>query len=141
MTYSLDANNTNITVLVAGTKYPIFGSQFHPEKPQFEWNQQQDIPHSYEAILGGQMYADFIVDHARKNTNSLSSQGIDFDSVSIYNFNPVKLANASFDQIYFFKRAQPQLVYETEFLSDSSVIVMSDIDTPVILENFDYQTI
>ena len=110
LTYVLDEAATNITVLIAGTKYPIYGSQFHPEKIPFEWR-REEIPHSRQAVSGAQMYANFFVDEARKNFNSFNGSGIDLDSVIIYNYDPVKLTDASFEQIYFFHRIQPGPLY------------------------------
>jgi gamma-glutamyl hydrolase len=50
--------------------YPIFGSQWHPEKNAFEWGQTNGIPneainHSPEAILIAQYTANFFVQQAR----------------------------------------------------------------------------
>ena len=111
LAYFLDEAATNVTVLYAGIKYPIYGSQFHPEKIPFEW-QVPAIPHSSEAIRGAQMYANFFVDEARKNFNTFEGSGIDLDSEIIYNYNPVQVSGASFSQIYFFPRIQPGPLYD-----------------------------
>ena len=129
LTYVSDDVGTDFGVLIAGTKYPIFGSQFHPEKSAFEWNEQQDIPHSYEAIVGAQIYANFFVDEARKNSNKITNA--DFDEVSIYNYNPIQIPNDTFDQVYIFKRVSKGSPYR-QMAEDG------DIDTQVALEFLDY---
>jgi len=35
---------------IEGTKYPIYGSQFHPEKNTYEWYTVEAIPHEHIAI-------------------------------------------------------------------------------------------
>ena len=44
-----------------GKKYPIYGTQWHPEKLQFEWEPKEAISHSPDAILVGQYMANFFV--------------------------------------------------------------------------------
>ncbi|XP_018496633.1 gamma-glutamyl hydrolase A [Galendromus occidentalis] len=58
-------------VSVLEHKYmPIYLTQFHPEKPQFEWVdnlKHHNIPHSSSAIAVGQFFANFFIDECRKN--------------------------------------------------------------------------
>ena len=44
-----------------GKKHPIYGTQWHPEKMQFEWEPKEDISHSPDAIPVGQYMANFFV--------------------------------------------------------------------------------
>ncbi len=63
-----------------GLKYPFYGTQFHPEKPAFEWHPTLNIQHTSEAVKIGQYFANFFVDEARKNKNRFDSyeQEIEF---------------------------------------------------------------
>lgn len=117
------SGNGTLPVAIAGKKYPIFASQFHPEKPQFEWVPKQNIPHSYEAILSGQMYATFFVNEARKNFNSFNNTGINIDSLLIGNYDIVELDTASFNYIYFFKRAQSSPTVSIRILASSEMSI------------------
>lgn len=44
-------------------EYPIYGTQWHPEKNPFEWNMhsEKNIPHSGDAVKVSQYMAEFIV--------------------------------------------------------------------------------
>lgn len=44
-----------------GKNYPIYGTQWHPEKCQFEWEPKEAIDHSPDAVLVGQYMANFFV--------------------------------------------------------------------------------
>ena len=135
LSYVQDEVGTNITVLIAGTKYPIYGSQFHPEKIQFEWK-SPTTPHSLQAIEGAQMYVNFFVDEARKNFNTFEGSGIDLDSIIIYNYNPIQMADASFDQVYFFKRINPGPPYHSaEVEENENFLGLNDLDSKIILNH------
>lgn len=44
--YSQDRKNNTYVAFVEAKNYPIFGSQFHPEKNVYEWNANSPINHS-----------------------------------------------------------------------------------------------
>jgi len=48
--------------MVTAIKYPFYGTQWHPEKNQFEWTTEENINHSREGVLVTQYVADFFVD-------------------------------------------------------------------------------
>lgn len=89
--------------LVEGKTYPVYGSQFHPEKNNFEWNSQEatPIPHSSQAVRASQYFASFLVDEARYNEQSLGA--LEADAL-IYNYNPVFTGKTGgyFTQEYYF---------------------------------------
>jgi gamma-glutamyl hydrolase len=50
--------------------YPFYGTQWHPEKNNFEWSQNADysnMPHSPNAIMASQATADLFLSEARKS--------------------------------------------------------------------------
>lgn len=50
--------------------YPFYGTQWHPEKSNFEWSQNEDysnIPHTPYAIQASQATASFFLSEARKS--------------------------------------------------------------------------
>ncbi|XP_071943791.1 LOW QUALITY PROTEIN: gamma-glutamyl hydrolase-like [Antedon mediterranea] len=83
--------------------YPIYGTQWHPEKNLFEWNTSKDynIPHSFRATAVAQYVADFLVNEARKSTHRFSSEE-EASKYLVYNYQPVYTGDiSSFEQIYF----------------------------------------
>jgi gamma-glutamyl hydrolase len=52
--------------------YPFYGTQWHPEKNNFEWSQNSDysnIPHSPNAVLVSEAMARFFLSEARKSAH------------------------------------------------------------------------
>lgn len=81
--------------------YPIYGTQWHPEKNAFEWKNSY-IPHSPSAVKTTFYMAEFFVSEARKNTHRFKSEE-DESKVLIYNYNSVYTGSkSSFEEIYFF---------------------------------------
>lgn len=53
--------------------YPFYGTQWHPEKNNFEWSLSEDytnVPHSYNAVLASQATASFFLQEARKSSHT-----------------------------------------------------------------------
>uniref|UniRef100_A0A668ABR5 folate gamma-glutamyl hydrolase n=2 Tax=Myripristis murdjan TaxID=586833 RepID=A0A668ABR5_9TELE len=81
--------------------YPIYATQWHPEKNPFEWTKPY-IPHSPAAVKVAFYMAHFFVNEARKNFHKFASTEEERD-VLIYNHNPVYTGRtAIFEQEYFF---------------------------------------
>jgi gamma-glutamyl hydrolase len=99
----IDRKGGTFSALVAGKTYPVWGSQFHPEKNNFEWysGEAVPIPHSANAVLTSQHFANFFVNEARKSGSRLK----DPISQLIYNYQPVytgKEPSGYFVQEYHF---------------------------------------
>jgi gamma-glutamyl hydrolase len=56
--------------------FPIRGTQWHPERPQFEWNPELNLNHSGDAILAMQYMANFFVSESRKNSQSFMDSAL-----------------------------------------------------------------
>ncbi|XP_023650260.1 gamma-glutamyl hydrolase [Paramormyrops kingsleyae] len=84
--------------------YPIYGTQWHPEKNAFEWTRPY-IPHSPSAVKAAFFMADFFVNEARKNFHRFANAK-DESQALIYNYKPVYTSRwsktSAFEQIYFF---------------------------------------
>ena len=53
---------TLVTIISATAKnYPIYGTQWHPEKNAFEWTTKEGINHSEHAVMITQTAAKFFV--------------------------------------------------------------------------------
>ncbi|KAL4635213.1 gamma-glutamyl hydrolase-like [Arapaima gigas] len=84
--------------------FPIYASQWHPEKNPFEWTKPY-IPHTPSAIKMTFYVANFFVNEARKNFHRFPSDKEKTDSL-IYNYKLVytgKKPDATFEQMYIFK--------------------------------------
>ena len=87
---------------IEAQKYPIYGVQWHPERPQFEWGTDgtttDPINHDMHAILCSQYIANFYIAEARKNNNSFPSIKEETSSL-IYNY---ALHGNTYYQVYLF---------------------------------------
>jgi len=82
---------------------PIFTTQYHPEKVQFEWRPDEVINHSYDSITANHWLALLFVNQTRSNLRSFATA--DEESAAlIYNYPAVYTAptEPSFEQCYFF---------------------------------------
>lgn len=104
---NVDRNGDSFVSTIESFDYPIFGTQWHPEKNIFEWSEESDgvpseaINHSPEAVLITQYSANFFVEQARKSSHFYDVPSEE-DSALIYNYSPTKSSGGSFVQKYFF---------------------------------------
>lgn len=98
LSYMNDKSGSTFVGMIEGVKYPIYGTQFHPEKNLFEWN-QASIPHFYEAVEMSQFLSNFFVSQTRKNLNQFPSN--ELTPALIYNWPPVFI-NSYFETISSF---------------------------------------
>ena len=92
--------------LIEAHEYPIWASQFHPEKNPYEWTQRyENIPHSKEAIDVAAFFAQYFVEKTRKNNRGFESKEIE-EKHLIYNFLPEYTGKSDIgflmEQIYVF---------------------------------------
>jgi len=103
LSYNKDRLDRTFISTFEGSKYPVYGIQWHAEKPQFEWNPTEDINHSFDAINAMQYMQNFLVSEARKSNHHYPTQQEE-DAALIYNYEPVytEALDPSFEQCYFF---------------------------------------
>ena len=65
-------------------KHPFFGTQWHPEKPPYEFSMDA-IPHSKDAVHVSQHLADVFVDYARQSDHQPESKEEEL-AMLIYNY-------------------------------------------------------
>ncbi|XP_069552650.1 gamma-glutamyl hydrolase [Brachyistius frenatus] len=81
--------------------YPIYATQWHPEKSAFEWT-RPSISHSPPAIRTTFYTAEFFVGEARKSFHTFQSEEEESKAL-IYNYSPVYTgAEGIYSQIYLF---------------------------------------
>ena len=80
-------------------KYPIYGTQYHPEKINFEWVvEKEPILHTIDAVVASQYFANF-VNEARKSNIKLENE----NDYLIYNYtNFTGRSGGYFTETYFF---------------------------------------
>ena len=69
---NMDVNDLPFVSTIEGKVAPVYGVQWHPERPQFEWSKVDEsgndpINHSIHAVLSMQSFANFFVSEVRMN--------------------------------------------------------------------------
>eukprot|EP01083_Nonionella_stella_P092926 260264_1 len=89
------------------TKLYWYGSQFHPEKPQYVFDAHHNdnhIAHDMNAIIVSQYLVEFFVNECRmRNTNTMNQS--EYDRNVIYNYHPYFVDNGTvtYEQVYLFE--------------------------------------
>jgi gamma-glutamyl hydrolase len=85
-------------------KYPIYATQFHPERNAFEWDLNENLNHSTDAVEAMHYLAKFFVSEARKSQHKFVDPNEEFAAL-IYNTPPTDTRNvmAVYTQVYFWK--------------------------------------
>ena len=99
---NVDRNGIEFISTMEAKDMPITATQWHPEKPLYEWDPVEVINHSSDAVKAMQFTAQAFVSNSRSNSHTFASQTAE-NKALIYNFNPVYTEQAvnSFDQCYF----------------------------------------
>jgi len=108
---NMDTTGHEFVSLVEGRSYPIYGSQFHPEKNAFEWDQAWNVDpnaHIDDAITTMQYFADVFVKEARKSQHNYTNGGLKSTGMLSMQSTPVYTGNLDpyWDQTYFFPNHQ-----------------------------------
>jgi len=91
--------------MVEAWKVPVYGTQWHPEKPQFEWGEENGAPyeainHDWDSVQAGQYFANFFVNECRKSNHSYPNEDAE-QAALIYNY-PVNQTGPDFVETYYF---------------------------------------
>jgi len=101
---NVDRDGKEFVSTIEGKTLPIYSSQWHPEKVQFEWWAKEVINHDPASVKANSHFSFFFVNETRKNTRAFPS--IDaMQSALIYNYSPVFTGPTvlDFQQCYFFE--------------------------------------
>ncbi|XP_063062664.1 gamma-glutamyl hydrolase-like isoform X2 [Engraulis encrasicolus] len=100
LTTNMDGNTEYISTMEA-YNYPVYATQWHPEKSAFEWRRSY-YPHTPSAIKTAFYMADFLVNEAKKNFHSFATKEEE-EKHLIYNHIPIFTdLSKCFLQKYFF---------------------------------------
>lgn len=85
------------------SRYPFYGTQFHPEKNIYEWPLNKVITHNEDATRANQYFARFFVEEARKSSHRFETTNIEFGHL-IFNFPKTFTGhNSIYSECYLFK--------------------------------------
>lgn len=70
---NVDRQGRAFVSTIEAANFPIRGTQWHPERPQFEWNPELNLDHSADAVFAMQYMAAFLVSESRRNSQSFFS--------------------------------------------------------------------
>lgn len=104
---NLDRKGVEFASTIEAKEYPIFGTQWHPEKNNFEWQKvgsrpYEGINHSRNAVAVSQYTADFFVSRARLSNHSFADPEKE-KAALIWNYAPVA-TTGDFVQTYYFPK-------------------------------------
>ena len=97
-----------------GRALPIYGSQFHPEKPQFEFTGAYPIPHGWHALAGNGALARFFVNETKRSARAFASPAEE-NAALLYNWPLVFTAAsgddklARWESVYVFEAAAQEV--------------------------------
>jgi len=102
---------------------PISGTQWHPEKNNFEWGKigklgYTALPHSPDAVLVSQHFANDFVSRARQSSHRFKSADVESRTL-IYNFPAIPDPQGYFAQVYLWGGSR----YESDQSITPSVMV------------------
>ncbi|GIL44397.1 hypothetical protein Vafri_1876 [Volvox africanus] len=87
LTTTLDRNGLEYISTMEGIKYPFFGTQWHPEKPPYEFG-MDEVPHSLDAIRVSQHLSNVFMEHARQSSHHPESKEEEL-AMLIYSTAPI----------------------------------------------------
>lgn len=107
-----DVNGLEFISSYESRNFPFYGIQFHPEKNMFEFKASLKIPHSENAVIASQYFANAFVQETRKNNHSFNNWESEQKSL-IYNY-PAQftgIKNSSYEQLYMFKKSDYKVFF------------------------------
>ncbi|CAG9315880.1 unnamed protein product [Blepharisma stoltei] len=96
-----DKSGNPFVAMIEAKDYPIYGTQFHPEKNIYEWSPASPQPHDFYSVKASTYLSNFFVSEARRNNNTFESEQV-LQPYLIYNWWPL-YTNNYFTQTYEFK--------------------------------------
>ncbi|KAK3789162.1 hypothetical protein RRG08_001555 [Elysia crispata] len=95
-----DRKGVEFISTVEGKEFPFYGVQWHPEKPNFNWNTHYNTDHGPDAVRVSQYMANFFVNEARKSSHRFPSVKLEATNL-IENYNRTFSSDDTFVDIYY----------------------------------------
>eukprot|EP01060_Flectonema_neradi_P033267 TRINITY_DN5534_c0_g1_i1.p1 TRINITY_DN5534_c0_g1~~TRINITY_DN5534_c0_g1_i1.p1 ORF type:complete len:317 (+),score=58.22 TRINITY_DN5534_c0_g1_i1:148-1098(+) len=110
---NVDRKNREFISMWEGKTAPIYGSQWHPEKNNFEWGVSKSDPslpleainHSPEAVKASQAMADFFIAEAKRNSHAFPTPADEYNAL-VWHYPVLTEQFSGFSQKYLFKNFQ-----------------------------------
>lgn len=115
---SLDQKGNQYVSTVEGKHMPIFATQWHPEKPAYEFS-DPTIPHTRTSVDAGYMTAQLLVEVAKLNSHTIPYD--EAVSMVIQNYERVFIAS------------DPKEVESRDPLPDTVWMIPDDVEKEVIV--------
>jgi len=133
LSYNEDPKGTTFISSIEAKRYPIFATQWHPEKNSFEFASFLHISHTPTAIRMAQYMANMFVDECRKNTQQFPEELL--KEHLIYNYKPKysALTGSAFMQEYWFSATGGQADSHSGKSSSVSTAVIGVISTLAVV--------
>jgi len=100
---NVDKNGKTFISTMEGKKYPFYGTQWHPEKAEFEWKKDKKFNHSKDSIEFNSWTSRFFVSECRKNNQHFSDTSSETKAL-IYQYEPTYNPDGYFVQTYLFPK-------------------------------------
>ncbi len=105
--FAFDNDNKLYVSSIEAKDYPIYAVQYHPEKTSYDKIYTDNIPQGIDAVRITQNLANYFVNTARSNTNSMTEdEKKKFGLINIYQMTTEK--NDNYD-VYIFKKPTVQI--------------------------------
>lgn len=98
---STDRGGVPFVSTIEARGYPVFATQWHPERSLFEWGPTEDINHSPVAVRIVQLIADALVRDSRRSRHRFPSAEAEA-AASIYNAQAIYRKRVSTPQLFIF---------------------------------------
>ena len=106
ISYEPEGEQRPFTATMESDKYPLFGTQFHPEKTITMFNDNSGVNHSWTSEKLNRHFADYFMTLARQNPNSFG----DFSATQewiIQNYDLI-VTDLYYGEVYAFNSADFQ---------------------------------
>jgi len=97
---NVDRKGRGFVSTIEAFEAPIYGTQWHPERPQFEWILNEGLPHDPATVEANVWTAQFFISQARTSAQSFANATFEYESL-IYQHDTVDPERSS-NQFYQF---------------------------------------
>jgi len=94
-----DRKGKTFVSTIEGKTMPVYGVQWHPERPQYEWEVGLGLNHDFQSVYAMQYMSNFFVQEAIKSQHCFQTNE-QLDDALIYRFPPVYIGNSQL--VYYF---------------------------------------
>lgn len=98
---NVDRRGLRFVSAAEANELPITATQFHPEKPVFEWTTTEALPHDAASVFANSWISTFFGSEVRRNSRAYANATQEAAEL-IYNTPATYVHSTNFEQLYFF---------------------------------------